>query len=329
MKIICLTPVKNEAWILRRFLECASLWADYIIVADQGSTDGSVEIAKSYEKVILVKNNNPEFNEEERQKLLIDESRKIDGKKLLISLDADEFLTANFTCSVEWETLKAAKPGTVIKFKLINLLPNMEKAWIPDVYFPWGIIDDGVAEHRGTYIHSTRIPLPKAYPTILLNEIKVLHYQYTDWQRMESKHRWYECLEVLKNNKKHYIDIYRQYHHMYKAKYRDTVDVNVNWFSYYQSRGIDMTSVSVDAFYYWDKTVIGFLYQHSPKVFRKIDIWRVDWNQKAKQLGLDFSLEKDPRTFKDKVMYQYLRVTMPYYNKFIKLVDLILKALRL
>ena len=37
LKIICLTPVKNEGWILERFLKCTSLWADYIIIADQSS----------------------------------------------------------------------------------------------------------------------------------------------------------------------------------------------------------------------------------------------------------------------------------------------------
>ncbi len=45
--LICLTPIKNEAWILDRFLKCASLWADYIIIADQQSTDSSIEIAKN------------------------------------------------------------------------------------------------------------------------------------------------------------------------------------------------------------------------------------------------------------------------------------------
>ena len=63
-KIICLTPVLNEAWILDRFLKCASLWADHIIIADQGSTDGSVEIAKRYEKVIFIDNKTDgDFNE--------------------------------------------------------------------------------------------------------------------------------------------------------------------------------------------------------------------------------------------------------------------------
>ena len=73
--VICLTPVKNEAWILERFLRCASLWADYIIIADQGSDDGSVEIATRFPKVILVENPSSIFNEPERQKLLLEAAR--------------------------------------------------------------------------------------------------------------------------------------------------------------------------------------------------------------------------------------------------------------
>ena len=36
---VVMTPVRNEAWVLKAFLEATSLWADYIIVADQMSTD--------------------------------------------------------------------------------------------------------------------------------------------------------------------------------------------------------------------------------------------------------------------------------------------------
>ena len=58
--IIVITPVRNEAWVLRAFLEATSLWADYIIIADQMSTDGSREIAKKYPKVVLIDNDNKE-----------------------------------------------------------------------------------------------------------------------------------------------------------------------------------------------------------------------------------------------------------------------------
>ena len=33
--VICVTPVKNEARILPRFLRCAATWADHILIADQ------------------------------------------------------------------------------------------------------------------------------------------------------------------------------------------------------------------------------------------------------------------------------------------------------
>ena len=49
---IVMTPVRNEAWVLRAFLETTSLWADYIIIADQMSTDDSREMAKEYPKVM-------------------------------------------------------------------------------------------------------------------------------------------------------------------------------------------------------------------------------------------------------------------------------------
>ena len=43
--MIVITPVRNEAWVLDAFLTCTSSWADYIILADQHSDDGTREIA--------------------------------------------------------------------------------------------------------------------------------------------------------------------------------------------------------------------------------------------------------------------------------------------
>ena len=41
-KIIVVTPIKNEDWILDRFLSVTSQFADLIIIADQNSTDKSM-----------------------------------------------------------------------------------------------------------------------------------------------------------------------------------------------------------------------------------------------------------------------------------------------
>jgi hypothetical protein len=42
--VACLVPVKNEAWILERFLRSAEQWADVIVLGDNGSTAESVAI---------------------------------------------------------------------------------------------------------------------------------------------------------------------------------------------------------------------------------------------------------------------------------------------
>jgi len=38
---ICITPVRNEAWIIERFLAAARTWATTVVIADQGSSDGT------------------------------------------------------------------------------------------------------------------------------------------------------------------------------------------------------------------------------------------------------------------------------------------------
>jgi hypothetical protein len=69
------------------------------------STDGSREIALSYPKVILIDNDNPDFNEAERQRLLISKAREIEGDKILFGLDADEIFSANFSQTTDWQKI--------------------------------------------------------------------------------------------------------------------------------------------------------------------------------------------------------------------------------
>ena len=185
--VICITPIKNEQWILDNFIQCTSLWADYIIIADQNSTDKSKEIAQKYPKVILVDNPSSEYNESSRSKILIEAARRIPAPRLIIALDADEMLTANFMYSPEWEKVLQVPQGTMIKFSWANVAPDFKSYWNTPMEFHWGLMDDGT-EHIGSKIHSNRIPISSSGITpISLQEIRVLHYQYTHWERMKSK----------------------------------------------------------------------------------------------------------------------------------------------
>lgn len=309
--IICLTPVKNEAWILDRFLKCASLWADYIIIADNLSDDGSREIAQNYSKVILIDNNMIEFDEYEMRKKLFEEARKISGNRLLIALDADEMLTANFKESPEWNNIVSADPGTVINFQLVNICPNLQSYWIPE-WHKLGFMDDE-SEYQAAKIHTTRIPIPKDAPVIDLREIKVMHYQYTDWNRMKSKHRWYQCWERLNNSDRRPIKIYRQYHHMYAISKQKIKKLQPEWFSGYEQQGIDMSSVNRCEFYWWDKKVLDYFKEFGTAEFRREAIWDVDWLEIARKVNPDTQMViKDPRNNFEKYIHRWLKKTQPY-----------------
>jgi len=309
--IICLTPVLNEAWILERFLQCASLWADHIIVADQGSTDGSRAIAGRFPKVRLVENPRHEYSEEDRQALLLRAAREIDGPRVMLALDADEFLTANVLDHPEWESIVNAPPGTVIRF----LWPEVGTGFdgLRYVMHPGaislGFVDDGSA-HRGRRIHSFRVPVPAGAPTLRPNAIRVMHYCQVDRRRFESRIRWYECWEHLQGIRRA-ADIYRFYQRELRVPPARWRPLPAAWTSGYEDRGIDMTSVMGSATYRWDAEVLKLFETHGTARFSRLPIWGFDWDEAWAQLHPDGPAKRfdDPRSLPVRAVHWWLRRT--------------------
>lgn len=306
---ICVTPIKNEAWILERFLRCASQWADHIIVADQNSEDGSQEIACGFPKVTLLQNSSPVYDEGARQTLLLEAARRIPGRRIIIALDADEMLTANWADSPEWEQISKAAPGTVLTFQWVNVLPEFTHGWIRPEDLPLGFVDDG-SDHRGEAIHSARLPVPPDAPRLRLDAVKVLHYQFTDWKRMESKQRWYQCWERLHHPAKRAIAAYRQYHHMDAIPAEHRHPLRPEWLDRYRQAGINMTEVRREEAYRWDREVAGWLAEHGAALFRRCDIWEIDWAERCRHFGITPGRPiSDPRSALDKWVHRWLAQT--------------------
>jgi hypothetical protein len=327
VSVVCLTPVKNEAWILERFLSCASLWADHIIIADQGSTDGSREIACAFPKVILLENSSDVYDEAARQDLLIQAARQFPGPRLLLALDADEMLTANCLRSVEWQALLQAQPGSVLRFEWVNVLPGFQSGWIPPGDIPFGFSDDG-SEHGGGPIHNVRIPVPAGAATVSFRDIKVLHYQYTDWQRMKSKQRWYQCWEAINNPSHRAVGVYRQYHRADAIAPETIHPLPSEWLCGYQQRGIDMTTVRGEGRSRFDEQTLGLFRQHGLRKFRRVDIWDVDWQQIAEEAGGSFdpAALRDPRSRPEKLVHRWLRSTQRrYMSPDVRIIQRVLK----
>ncbi|HEX4792718.1 MAG TPA: glycosyltransferase family 2 protein [Humisphaera sp.] len=310
MNIVCVCPVKDEAAHLERFLGAASQWATQIIIADQGSTDGSVEIAARYPKVRLIRNESVQYSEQERQKLLIDAAREVAAPRFIVALDADELLTANVLESDEWERAQRAAPGTAIFFDWINLLPGLKRGWTARTGLPWAYVDDGRA-HVGAPIHSPRVPWGQSCAPLEMKEVKVLHYQFADWELMKRKQMWYQCWELVNTPQARACDIHRRYHHMDAVPQSTICDVRDDWFEAYERAGIAARAVRVQPTDTWDHRILDMLLTHGADRFRQLDIWSVDWRRRLVELrpaesGRARELA-DPRRVHDRLMLSWMR----------------------
>ena len=317
-KIICLTPIRNEARNLRRFLSCASIWADKIIILDQHSEDKSEQIARSFPKVELRENKSSAVNEGERQAQLIAAARDFAPGSIMIALDADEIFTADSLESKEWLAIRKATPGSVFLVQRINFLPGFEQAWLDNRGNPFacGFVDDG-SSHSGATIHSRRVPMTASSETIVLKEIKCLHYQYADWIAMRSKHYWYQCWEVLNRPERRACEIFRQYHHMIGMPRETFIPFVMGWTQEYVDRGIDMTTINTAGGNWWDTAVLAMVSEHGPERFKKIAIWNAEWMQSDRfgNNGRRLSKVRDPRSLLDKIIQQWLWYSQPFRER--------------
>lgn len=306
---VCLTPTRNEHWIIQRFLSAARLWADDIIVADQQSTDGSLDTLRATPGVDVVINDAPGYDEAHRQRLLLGHARRIPGKRILFGLDADEALSANSFTSPEWEKIAAAAPGTILRFRWVNILPGFRQAWIPPEPSAFGFVDDGSA-HSGRRIHSPRVPAPANAPTLDLEDVVVLHFQYVAWERMASKHRWYQAWEYTQHRQKSPLEIFRQYNHMHGSwNAAELHPVRPEWLAGYEQAGIDFRSLACEPVTWWDREVVQMLGRHGADHFRRIAIWGQDWNAVARRVGLAGAAFHDPRSPFEKAVHRLLAST--------------------
>ncbi len=309
-RTICVTPVRNEAWILDRFLRCALMWADEIVIADQASDDGSREIASRFEHVTVVENTAPSFDEDSRQRLLLDTARRFPGPRLIVALDADEALSAACLDSEEWEAARLAPPGTAFAFDWVNVLPGATSAWIPTGRRVFAFVDDG-SEHRGERIHSGRVPIPDPARIVELHEPSVLHFQYLNWKRMKSKQRWYQCWEKFEYPSKRPIQLYRQYHHMDGFPRAEVHPLDERWVAAYLDQGIDVLAPADDGLYWWDGEVFDWIVEHGPRTFEKLDVWDVEWAEVGRRLGRDVAASRvtDPRGPFVRMVHRWLAMT--------------------
>ena len=317
-----MTPVKNEAWILNAFLKVTSIWADYIIIADQNSIDNSREIALQFPKVILIENKSDKYNESSRQELLINRARQIKGDKILFALDADEIFSANFIETNDWHKILNSVPGDVFWFKWANIFSDKKHYWESKNHFPWVFHDDGNEPHKNyaKNMHSMRIPYPiHEKQMYYVNDFKVLHLAYLSPKRTIAKLKFYQIIDY-QLNKRNSIVLSRSYQQpqtkglIYKLPKDWVYTQKVHLFDLFEE--INLSEMNL---WYYDNITEIFEKEGINK-FLKINIWDKELNY---HLNCD-----DNRPLIRKIIHKYLNKTDKISNNLIiKLIDKLLKKI--
>lgn len=313
IKIIVLTPVKNEEWILERFLTVTSVYADCIIVIDQNSSDSSREICRRFPKVVLMVNHSDEYDEASRQILLIEKARELapNEKRILLAFDADEILAADYLLKKSWQDMLAAPEGTVLYFNKFDLYKSPFDYIDYNTPWPLGFIDDG-SQHTPRLVHSIRIPTPVNAPRLVMKDVVVLHYAMVDIKRQNAKMRMYSVIEKLNNTSSFYN------RRIAYAAYKNWVGelglktIPIEWINGWKMVGVDLINFPSPPFYWQDIKVLELLRKHGEDKFYSEDIWDVDWNRLSYISGL--SGEIRPPSF---VVLVYYRIWLTA-NRFIR-----------
>lgn len=278
--IVVLTPLKNDAWILRRFLEVTSVFADRILIADQGSTDGGLEICAKFDKVTVLDNSASDYNEASRQAMLIDAARRlVPMPRILMALDSDEILAADALGKPGWQRMLGAAPGTAVFFEKPNVYLSVANVERRPLDFLGAFVDDGAAEHQAKRVHSARLPTPPGCPTLVLDDVKILHYALARPEAQIAKIRMYAALENLMGTKTAY---WRRRYYWSRRVLRPLGPVEPTpraWLAGWEERGIDMTTIEDVQPYWQDLATLDLLIEHGSRRFWLDDIWKKDWQQ--------------------------------------------------
>jgi hypothetical protein len=298
---------------MRTHLEAACRWADVVILGDQGSTDATRSIAAKFgEQVKVIHNPGTEYDEGERQRIVFDAARQMfpGEPKILMAIDADEILSANYMTSGEWDEIRRLPPGSGIYAEWVNLDPGFE------TWFPYGgpiligVVDDGMIGHSAGKYHVPRLVQNPNSPRYHFKKTRLLHYQYVDAERSASKNRSYQVQEWIDNPTRP-IRLFRRFNATLATNASMHLPIAREWVEGFDVEEVRWRSVEIDEIYRWDREVVKSILMHGAEFFRRLDIWEPDWIGIAIDHGVAFERKAllDPRTNHEKRVHRWLRAS--------------------
>jgi len=229
VRLIALANVKNEEWIIERWLKRSAEFSDGIIVLDDGSTDATLEKITSNNQVNKIIQNPPgqSYNMVANRNRLLNESRKYNPEWIFF-LDADEIMDQRLGDRISklmdapdvgryyfqeitlWRSTKqyrVDKPGEYMRVHhgfpvLVRMTPSLV----------WKHSDRMSLKRTLWLLIKKRIQLNSRRTasalmgvrgkTVELNDLVKLHYHFVNWERSWQRHMSYALRKSFEENKK-------------------------------------------------------------------------------------------------------------------------------
>lgn len=323
--LICLTATRNYRWVTRAFLETNSQWADYIIVVDQMSTDGTRIMCAEYDNVILVDNKDLTYNEKTRCELALGKAREIPccGCKILVYLAIDEILPANWMETDDGRSILESRPGDMFILNWANILPDKYHYKPASGGTMYRILnDDGVTPYNsdGLVMHTYCLPYVLEGKEHVVNDFPIIHFDLYNVAYKKVKNWYYYQMVDFNHNHGSAVKLSRYYRHPINSNYTKGDGIIDPLWLEWNFNVFDLIDLNEEPFLY--EEIKRFISDRGAKHYRKLDIW-------DKELIEHLNL-KDPRNLWDKLLHVYLHATFRWKDTFfIHVVDKVLKLLHI
>lgn len=315
--LIVTSCTRNYGWVTRAFLEGNTRWADYIVIVDQMSTDGTREMCAEYKNVVIVDDPDMTYKENTRAKMAFMKGRELAAGRdaIYFALDIDEVMPANWKQTEDGKKILGSKPGDMFQLEWANILPDGKtcdrSGWQYKIFH-----DNGMAWQESTrQMHTPLLP----YSTWEVEPVKVhdfplLHFGHFHEKWLYYKGVYYQFLDMHQKRSKSVVSLYRTYH---SSTYEDFERKLIDAAWLYED--IDLIGLvdveSAPIFFEYIKELIR---DDGIAKFQAIDVWT---DELCVAIGVN-----DPRSFGWKCLHLYLRMTQPICQSFIvRAVDKILK----
>lgn len=210
MRLICLMPVRNEAWCLGLTARAVLMWCDELVILDHASADPTPaiiwELANEYGgRITSMFEEDPQWNEMAHRQRLLCAARE-QGATHIVMVDSDEILTGNLLPQIN-EYVKRAPQGTILQIPWLAMRGSIHRyhasgvwaeqdvsmAFRDDQRYHWAAREGYDFHHR----HPMGLPFAASKP-IRRNQGGLMHLQFVSDRRLRAKQYLYQLTERLR-----------------------------------------------------------------------------------------------------------------------------------